>query len=96
MKRDHRTPELSPIVHSACRSSTLGVVGSLFVFSMFATFLFATTSGPVRLPTAAAALLAPWVSHRVLTRQVEQGPIRRHGFQSAVNAHGERGLSLRS
>lgn len=96
MRGDQQTPERSPIVYSACRSSTLSIVGSLFVFGMCARFLFATMSGAVRLPTAVAALLAPWMSHRVLTRQVQQELSRSHGVQSAANTHGERRLSSRS
>jgi hypothetical protein len=70
---DHQAQELSPIVCSGWRFSTLWMVGSLFLFGMCATFLFATTSGSVRIPAGVAAAVAPWVGHLVLTRRARQG-----------------------
>jgi hypothetical protein len=65
-------PELSPMVYSGWRFSTLWMVGSLFVFGMCATYLLVTTTGLVRLPIAVAALFAPFVSHLVLTPHAQQ------------------------
>lgn len=66
-----------PIGYSRWRFENLWMVGALFVFSMCATLLFVTMTGPARLPTGVVALVAPWVSHRVLPRQPCAGPPRR-------------------
>jgi hypothetical protein len=51
------------------RFENLWMVGVLFVFSMCATYVFITMTGPARMPAGLAALVAPFVSHRVLSRQ---------------------------
>ena len=59
----------STIVRAESRFEILWIIGVLFVFSMFATYVFMTMPGPARLPAGLAAVVAPLVIHRVLARR---------------------------